>query len=508
VFVCEEVRRPRGESLGSKPKMNEHGKSDNPVVPRKQPNKTVQTVAEAVEGRGLAGSNLPERTKFWTQCQTDLQNALERIRKAAKDKKQRFTTLFHHVYDVNRLHRAFLQLKRTAAAGVDGETWQHYGENLEENLHDLSERLKRGAYRAKPVRRVLIPKADGGQRSLGVPALEDKIVQSAMVEVLNAIYENDFIGFSYGFRPQRSQHQALDALTVALERKKVNWVLDADIRGFFDNLDHKRIIEFIEHRIADQRVIRHCKKWLNAGVLADGERIEQRVGAVQGGSISPLMANIYLHYVLDLWLNQWRKTRARGEVIVVRFADDFIIGLQYKDDAERLQIDLSERLAQFNLTLHPEKTRLIEFGRYADRNRRARGEGAPEVFHFLGFTHICGKRQKDGGFTIWRRTMRKKMHAKLAAVKQELRTRMHQPIPKQGRYITSLLLGHYRYYGVPGNQERMRRFRKAVGYQWLKSLRRRSQKAKMVGGRINQLYARWLPDPQICHPYPAQRFAL
>ena len=366
-----------------------------------------------MEGRELAKGNSPDGHDDRTQSRVQSSDGIERVRQAARrDRKQRFTALLHHVYDVDRLRAAYLALKRDAAAGVDGETWRHYGEALEANLRDLAARVKRGAYRASPVRRAYIPKADGRQRPLGVPTLEDKIVQRAVVEVLNAIYEPDFLGFSYGFRPGRSPHHALDALTVGIETKKVNWVLDADIRGFFDTLNHEWLIRFLEHRVADRRVVRLIQKWLSAGVLEDGQRTRSEVGTVQGGSISPLLANIYLHYVFDLWVQRWRRTQARGDVVVVRFADDFVVGFEHREEAERFLAELRERFARFGLALHPDKTRLIEFGRYADRNRRGRGDGKPETFNFLGFTHSCGKTRK-GRFTVLRQTMRQRWQAKL-----------------------------------------------------------------------------------------------
>ena len=342
----------------------------------------------------------------------DLQSALERIRQVAcRDKELRFTSLWHHVTNIDRLRQAYFGLKRNAAPGVDGLTWQQYGESLEENLQDLSARLKRGAYRAKPVRRAYIPKADGRQRPLGVTALEDKIVQRSTVQVLNAIYETDFLGFSYGFRPGRSPHHALDALYVGIMRKRVNWVLDADVCGFFDAIDHKWLLKFIEHRIADPRVIRHLKKWLKAGIVEDGKRTEIESGTPQGGSVSPVLANVYLHYVFDLWADQWRRRHARGDVIIVRFADDFTVGFEFREDAERFLADLRDRFHTFHLELHPDKTRLIEFGRYAARDRKRRGEGKPESFDFLGFTHTCD-RTRNGRFIVLRQTMRKRMQAK------------------------------------------------------------------------------------------------
>jgi group II intron reverse transcriptase/maturase len=411
------------------------------------------------------------------------------------------------VYDVTRLRAAYLALKRDAAAGVDGETWQSYGQTLEANLQELSDRLKRGAYRARPVRRAYIPKADGRQRPLGVPALEDKLVQRAVVEVLNAIYETDFLGFSYGFRPGRSPHHALDALTVGLDTRRVNWVLDADIRGFFDTLDHGWLMRFIEHRVADRRVVRLIQKWLAAGVLEDGHRTVSEVGTVQGGSVSPLLANLYLHYVFDLWVQRWRTTQAHGDVVAVRFADDFVVGFQHRGEAECFLAELRERFARFGLTLHPDKTRLIEFGRYADQTRRGRGDGKPETFNFLGFTHSCAKTRK-GRFTVLRQTVRTRWQTKLRAVKTELRRRLHQPVPEQGAYLRAVVLGHNRYYGVPLNGPALHAFREAMAQLWWRVLRRRSQGNHLTWRRMGAYVARWLPTPRICHPYPRVRFAV
>ncbi len=384
--------------------MTDRGKSDNSTVPEKSSNKVCERAAERMEGRELAKGKTLEQTTPRTQGRRGVPSALERIREAAqKDRKQRFTALLHHAYVADRLRESYFRLKREATPGIDGETWRHYGEKLEENLQDLSERLKRGAYRARPVQRVYIPKADGRQRPIGVPVLEDKIVQRAVAEVMGAIYEQDFLGFSYGFRPGRSAHQALDALAVGLMTKKVNWVLDADIRGFFDTLDHGWLVKFVEHRIGDRRIVRLIQKWLKAGVLEEGKRIQSEVGTVQGGSISPLLANIYLHYVFDLWVRQWRKKQAQGEVIVVRYGDDFIVGFQHRHEAERFLVDLHGRLSSFELELHPDKTRILEFGRFARENRNRRGERKPETFDFLGFTHSCSQTRK-GMFTVLRKT--------------------------------------------------------------------------------------------------------
>jgi RNA-directed DNA polymerase len=436
---------------------------------------------------------------------TDLQSTLLRIRLAAqKDKDVKFTALWHHVYNVDCLRDAYLGIKRHAAPGLDDETWQQYGENLEANLQDLSARLKRGAYQAKPVKRVYVPKADGSVRPIGILVLEDKIVQRATTGVLNNVYEADFKGFSYGFRPGRSQHNALDALSVGIETKSVNWVLDGDICGFFDAIDHKMLLKFVEHRIADQRVIDHIKKWLNAGVLEDGEITRKEEGAIQGGSISPLLSNIFLHYVLDLWADEWRHQAGRKKVIIVRFADDFVVGFENRLDAMQFQEDLTERLSCFKLELHPEKTRLIEFGRFAAKNRKHRGEAKPETFDFLGFTHICGK-TRTGRFALLRKTMRKKVMRKLKELKKELRKRMHVPISEVGKWLNSVLAGHYRYYGVPGNSSSMGAFRMRILRYWRWIIQRRSQRQRTTWERMKLIAARWLPLPHIYHSYPNQR---
>jgi group II intron reverse transcriptase/maturase len=438
-----------------------------------------------------------------------MQQALERVRRAAKqDRKMRFTALLHHVYHPDTLREAYYGLKREAAPGLDGVTWQDYGGNLEVNLQELSGRLKRGAYRAGPTRRAYIDKADGRKRPLGVMALEDKIAQRATVEVLNAIYEVDFLGFSYGFRPGRSPHKALDALYVAQLTRKVNWVLDADICGFFDAIDRNWLVKFIEHRIGDRRIVRLIQKWLNAGVLEEGERIQSETGTVQGGSISPLLANVYLHYVFDRWVQRWRNTQARGEVIVVRYADDFIVGFQHKEEAERFMEDLRERFAKFGLELHSEKTRLIEFGPWAAENRRRKGQGKPQTFDFLGFTHICGRKRSNGYFTVVRQSMRKRLQAKLAEVKAELRRRMCRPVPEVGHWLSMVLTGHYRYYGVPMNTRALGLFRDRLGWLWRRSLSRRSQRGRMPWHRMARLIDRYLPKPRIYHDYPLRRLGV
>jgi group II intron reverse transcriptase/maturase len=423
---------------------------------------------------------------------------------ARRDKDARFTALLHHV-DLDRLWKAYVAIRPQAAPGIDGVTWDSYGENLRENLEALLERVHSGAYRASPSRRAYIEKADGRLRPLGIATLEDKILQRAIVEVLNAIYEEDFLGFSYGFRPGRSPHDALDALTVGIERKKVNWVLDADVKEFFTNLDHDWLARFVEHRIADKRVLRLIRKWLNAGVIEDGTWTASETGAPQGASASPLLANIYLHYVLDRWVRQWRKRHAHGDVIIVRFADDFVAGFEHKSDAEQFLADLRERFTKFGLELHPDKTRLIEFGRNAARNRRVRGDGKPETFDFLGFTHMCGK-NKSGGFWLRRKTISKRMRAKLAEVRDQIKRRRHLPIPEQGAWLGSVVRGHLAYYAVPGNTDAVQAFRDQVTRYWFQALRRRSQRTRVNWKRMSLYVKRWLPPARPMHPFPIVRF--
>jgi len=489
--------------------MNGSRKSDRPVVVTKPANKAGTPVAEQVEQRGLAEGKPPRQNTDRTQDRASVQSALGRIRQAAvKDKQVRFTSLMHHIYNLSMLREAYYGLKREAAAGVDGETWRQYGENLERNLADLSGRLRRGAYRAKPVRRAYITKDDGRSRPLGVTALEDKIAQRATVEVLNAIYETDFLGFSYGYRPDRGQHDALDALYAGMQMRKVDWVLDGDISAFFDGLDHEWLLKFVEHRIADQRVVRLIRKWLKAGVLEQGEWRCSEEGTPQGGSASPLLANIYLHYGFDLWVQHWRRTTAKGDVIVVRWADDFVVGFEHQADAARFHHELAERFAKFKLKLHPEKTRVIEFGRYAAERRNRRGQGKPETFNFLGFTHICGKKRSNGMFMVLRRTMSKRKRAKLKAVKTELGKRMHQRVAEVGKWLRSVVAGHNRYYGVPSNLRSLGSFRYHVGRYWYRTLRRRSQKTRLTWERMYRLLDCWLPRPMLHHTYPLRRLGV
>jgi RNA-directed DNA polymerase len=458
-----------------------------------------------VEERGPAEENAASQTRPGHCAGVSVTSGLDRVRQAAqKDREARFTALLHHV-DVDRLRAAYRAISPKAAPGVDGVTWEEYGRDLEGNLRDLHARIHRGAYRARPSRRVFIPKPDGRQRALGVAALEDKVVQRATVEVLNAIYECDFLGFSYGFRPGRSQHDALDALAVGIRRRRVNWVLDVDIRDYFSSLDHSRLVKFIEHRIADKRVLRLTQKWIKAGVIEDGVWSETPEGTPQGASVSTLLANVYLHYVFDLWAHQWRGRNARGEMIVLRFADDCVVGFEHEDDAERFQKDLRARLAEFCLELNAEKTRLIEFGRYAAQNRQKRGLGKPETFCFLGFTHICA-RDRKGRFKLRRITDSKRMHAKLREVNTELRRRRHLSIPEQGRWLANVLRGHCNYYAVPDNGKALNAFRYRIVRLWLMSLRRRSQRHRLTWERMHRHADRWLPTTRILHPWPEARY--
>ncbi len=435
-----------------------------------------------------------------------MSSELGRVRQVARrDKDARFTALLHHI-SLSRLRWAYRAIRPKAAPGVDGVTWAAYGQDLDANLRDLHERVQQGRYRASPSRRAWIPKADGRQRPLGIATLEDKIVQRAVVEVLNAVYEVDFLGFSYGFRPRRGPHQALDALAAGIMSRKVNWVLDADIRDFFGQLDRDWLMRFPGHRIADKRVLRLIGKWLAAGVIEDGKWAESDKGSPQGASVSPLLANVYLHYVLDLWADWWRKLHAHGDVIIVRFADDFIIGFEHKDDASRFLAELRGRFAKFGLELHPDKTRLAEFGRRAARDRAARGEGKPETFAFLGFTHICATSER-GRFWVRRKTSSKRVRAKLAEVKAEIRRRRCLPIPEQGRWLASVVRGHQAYYGVPGNYDAVHAFRTQVTRHWHQALRRRSQETRLTWARMNRIVTRWLPPTRIVHPFPEARFA-
>jgi len=488
--------------------MDDGEESDRAIVPMKPANKATEQQAEAAElaeGRVRAKENTNQQHTPPAQNGRGVSQGLDGVRQAArKDAKQRFTTLLHHVTK-DLLRASFEKLQKQAAPGVDGVTWRQYEEGLEDRLTDLLGRVHRGAYRAQPSRRIYIPKADGRERPIGIAALEDKIVQQAVVTILNEIYEVDFRGFSYGFRPGRSPHQALDALSVGILRKKVNWILDADIRGFFDRMSHEWTLQFVQHRIADKRILRLIQKWLKAGVSEDGEWSETAIGTPQGAVISPLLANIYLHYVFDLWVEVWRRKVANGDVVVVRYADDLVVGFQHQADAERFLKEFEERLAKFELELHPDKTRLIEFGRFARQNQQARGEKEAESFTFLGFTHSCGA-NPEGRFTLRRQTASKRLEAKLQQVKQTLRARMHEPVAQVGEWLGRVLRGFYQYHAVPGNQQRLRKFRERVSRHWWRTLNRRSQQGRVSAERVTRLFRRWLPRPGVLHPYPTTRF--
>jgi RNA-directed DNA polymerase len=486
--------------------MNEPKKSDPAIVAMKPANKAgAITVAELVERRAGAEGNANQQSTHRTQCRKRVTQALGRVRQAAKARrKERFTALLHHV-NIDLLRLSFYALKRNAAPGVDGVTWQDYESDLESNLQDLHARVHRGAYRAKPSRRKYIPKPDGRQRPLGIAALEDKVLQRAVVAVLNAIYEEDFLGFSYGFRPRRSQHDALDALVVGIDRKKVNWILDLDVRDFFGTVSHAWLIRFMKHRIGDERILRLIRKWLKAGVLEEGVVTESEDGTPQGASVSPLLANIYLHYVFDLWAQQWRKRRATGDMTIVRFADDAVLGFEHEAEARSFLEELRARFAEFSLSLHPDKTRLIEFGRHAAANREKRGCEKPETYTFLGFTFICGKSRK-GRFLIRRKTRADRMRATLKRIKEELRWRMHESIPEQGRWLGQVVRGYFAYHAVPTNRPALRSFLIGVTERWRHTLSRRSQRGKVTWERMTKIANDWLPQPRILHPWPSQRF--
>ena len=496
-----------GKAESRKPDTYVPGKSDGCIVPRRPPNKDKRNLsAEAEEGRRSTKGNAKQMATPRTQSRKSVPPGLQRVRKVAEeDKAVRFTALLHHVTP-EALKASFFALKRQAAPGVDGVTWKQYGKGLGKRIENLHARVHNGTYRAQPSKRVYIPKPDGRMRPLGMAALEDKIVQHAVGKVLSIVYEEDFLGFSYGFRPGRAQHDALDALAIGLGRRKVNWVLDADIRGFFDTISHEWMVRFIEHRIADRRVTRLIRKWLRAGVSEDGKWSKTEVGTPQGAVISPLLANIYLHYVLDQWAHHWRRKYAGGDVIIVRYADDFVVGFQHRHEAEQFLAGLHVRLERFGLALNLDKTRLIEFGRFAGENRRKRGQGKPETIVFLGFTHYCTRTRKEGWFHLGRKTTTKRLRATLARIKTALRKRMHAPIPEVGEWLRQVVLGYYQYHAIPGNWSALNAFRREVARNWLTTLRRRGQKRRMNWKRFSPIVKRWLPEPVLLHPHPNVRF--
>src|SRR6516165_4912482 len=487
--------------------MNGGGKSDSAIVAGKPTNKAGQPAAESVEPSAEAEGNASQQSTRRAQDRESVSQALERIRQVARQrKKERFTSLFHHI-SVELLRVAFFALKRDAAPGVDGLTWRDYEADLDCKIEDLHARVHRGAYRALPSRRHYIPKADGQQRPLAIAALEDKIVQKAACAVLNAIYEEDFLGFSYGFRPKRSQHDALDALVVGITSTKVNWILEVDVQSFFDEVSQSWLIRFLEHRITDPRILHLIQKWLKAGILEDGVVTVSEKGTGQGSVISPLLANAYLHYSFDLWAERWRRREATGDMIIVRYADDIVVGFEQETDARRFWDAMRDRLQEFSLSLHPKKTRLIEFGRHAANNRKQRGLGKPETFNFLGMSFICGK-SRGGKFLLKRRTRRDRMQAKIKEVAGELRRRMHQSIPEQGKWLKQVITGFFNYHAVPTNWAALGAFRAEITERWRRTLSRRSQKGGLTWARMAKLADDWLPKPRILHPWPNQRFAV
>jgi RNA-directed DNA polymerase len=481
--------------------------SDSVIVAVKPTNKAEQSVAEPVEPRTETKGNADQQSTRRAQDRASVSQALERLRQAARQrKKERFTSLLHHV-DPAMLRTAFYAMKRDAVPGVDGRTWETYEQDLDRRIKTLHERVQAGTYRALPSRRSYIPKEDGSKRPLAVAALEDKIVQRAVAAVLNAIHEEDFLGFSYGFRPNRSQHDALDAVIVGISSKKVNYILDADIRSFFTEVSQQWVVRFLEHRIGDKRIIRLVQKWLRSGILEDGIVTIEEKGTGQGSVISPLLSNIYLHYVFDLWAERWRRREATGDMIMVRYADDTVVGFQHESDARRFRDAMRDRLREFSLSLHPEKTRLIEFGRFAAQNCKRRGRSKPETFKFLGFVLICDKSRR-GDFRIRRKSRRDRMCAKLREIKEELRHRMHRPIPETGKWLAQIVAGYFAYHAVPTNSPALSAFRYHVLVLWHRQLCRRSQRARVLWTRMTKLADEFLPPPRILHPWPSVRFAV
>ena len=498
-----------GKAQSHNPVAHADEKSDTPVVPEKPSNKGKSPMgdpAEMVEERGVAKGNVSKNPAPRTPSRNKVASmGLEGVRIAAsRDKKLRFTALLHHITP-QLLAQSFYALRKDAAVGVDAVTWRDYEEGLSERVQALHRQIHTGSYRATPSRRVYISKADGRQRALGIASLEDKIVQQAVVTVLNMIYEEDFLGFSYGFRQGRSQHQALDALTVGIQSRGVNWIVDADIAAFFDEIDHDWMLKFLEHRIADQRLLRLISKWLKAGVIEDGRRVGATRGTPQGAVISPLLANIYLHYALDLWARQWRHRHARGKAIMVRYADDSVFGFKSEEAAKSFLTAMQERLAKFGLTLNAQKTRLIEFGRFAATDRKHRGQDKPETFDFLGFTHCCST-TRQGKYKVLRLTVKKRLRAKIAQIRVELMKRRHRPIAEVGRWLNRVVQGYLNYHAVPGNLYRLRGMCSEIERAWRHALLRRSQRPKMPWSRFQRIAKRFMPTTRNVHPYPQARF--
>lgn len=486
--------------------MNARGKSDDPIVPLNPANNgRTELSAESAEGRGSARRNIDSANLGRTpKPERRRSRGLLGVREAARQSRDlKFTTLLHHITP-ELLTKSFYKLKKHAATGIDGMTWREYEQGLEERIADLHGRIHRGAFRAKPSKRTYIEKSDGRQRPLGIPSLEDKIAQQAVRAVLECIYEEDFLGFSYGFRPGRSQHQALDALAVGIGEKRVNWILDADLEGFFDTIDRDWLVRFAEHRIGDKRIVRLILKWLKAGIIEGTEWKDTGQGTPQGAVLSPLLANVFLHYVFDLWINQWRKQHAGGDVIVIRYADDFVIGFEHEADARQCLDALRERLAEFGLRLHRDKTRLIEFGRGSAARREREGRGKCETFDFLGFTHACGKTRERKRFKLLRLTMAKRMRRTLAAIREHLERRRHRRLGETGRWLSRVVRGWRQYYAVPGNYDRLRQFDNALRRLWYRQIRRRSQRGRSgwTWSRLSRIYRRYIPKPRIVHSYP------
>jgi RNA-directed DNA polymerase len=488
--------------------MNGHEKSDPATVAAKPTNEAGRPGEEPGEPRAGTKGNAEQDGALRTPSRAGASDGLDRVRRTARErKKEKFTALLHHI-DVGALEQAFFDLKKAAAPGTDGLTWKTYESDLGRRLEDLHSRVHRGAYRALPSRRVFIPKPDGRQRPLAIAALEDKIVQRAAAMVLNAIYEEDFLGFSYGFRPGRGAHDAMDALVVGITTRKVNWILDADIEKFFDSVSQEWLVRFVEHRIGDKRIVRLIQKWLKAGVLEDGIVTTSDRGTGQGSVISPLLANVYLHHVFDLWAERWRRREATGDMIIVRLSRRHHRRLSARERRPALPGRGSrERLGEFALSLHPDKTRLIEFGRHAAAKRERRGLRKPETFAFLGFTFICGK-TRAGDFLIKRKTRADRMRAKLKQVKEGLRQRMHRAIAEQGRWLEQVVAGYFNYFAVPTNNRAPGAFRHHILDLWRRTLERRSQKDRKKWDRMDDLAREFLPMPRVLHPWPTARFAV
>ena len=520
-----QAERPCGtrrEDIASKPTTCSE-KSDPLIIATKLSNKTGKPAAEMMEQRGGAGGSASQRNtsqaQSWIGVSRELErtrgagepikiDSLEPVRRLAKENKdERFISLLHHV-NPDRLRKAYFAVKRNAAPGIDKITWKEYGkEDLDRKLIDLHNRIHLGTYRATPARRQYIPKPDGTKRPLAIAALEDKIAQRAVADIIEAIYETDFTGFSYGFRPGRGTHDAMDALIVGIEKRKVNWILDIDIQKFFDSVDHEWLIKFLEHRIADRRIIRLIQKWLKVGVMEDDEIKPNEVGTAQGAVISPILANVFLHYVFDLWAVQWRGRKAKGDMVVVRYADDMVLGFQYEADARCFRAEMQERLSEFKLTLHPKKTRLIEFGRFATKSRARKGLGKPETFTFLGFTFICSQTQA-GKFAIKRTTRKDRMKIRLKEIGEKLKRRMHKPADETCRWLAQVVRGHYAYFAVPTNYRALGVFRAQVVYLLKRALSKRSQRGWVTWAEISKLANKHLPMPRISHPWPSERFAV